>query len=86
MYNNNKCVSCKKLINPDIDDHAICNICNVLMCEDDNSCIRDHMEYSHSCGYTLRSPVAERRRMKRKLKGITPEFVIDDPIVGSKKL
>lgn len=81
MQNNNFCASCEKEIDPDMDDHAECDVCNALMCSDNNSCIRDHIEYDHRIGYTLRAPVTERRLAAKSMKGITPEFVIiDDPV------
>ena len=71
-----KCVSCEKPIDPDEDDHAECDKCNGLICNDNNSCIRDHFEWDHNMGYTNRSPKTERRMMKEQMKGITPEFII----------
>ena len=76
MFNNNLCVSCEKPIDPDMDSHAECNKCNHLMCNDTNSCIRNHLEYDHGCGYTNHHPIIERRRVREKFKGITPSFVL----------
>ena len=81
MYNRNLCNTCDKPIDPDMDDHAECRTCNAFLCNDNNSCIRDHMEYVHDCGYINQSPLTKRRRVKESLKGVTPEFIIlDDPI------
>lgn len=86
MFNNNLCVSCETPINPDKDNHIECDKCNALMCIDNNTCVRNHLEYDHGCGYTNRYPIQDQKDVVSSFKGLTPSFtILDDPLSDSYK-
>lgn len=58
---NKKCDKCEKEINVKEDEHAECDKCGAVLCNDSMDCIRDHMEYTHGCGWSNKFPAIEIR-------------------------